>query len=115
MTGASYPPSVELALLYERTSARGTRYMTGLLGLGRVTLLPGEPAEDGTPTWRLLIAGRQPAGERGASAATDPPPARRRSHHPAHRHYQRQPERSAADSTPMPADSVDDLWPEDGR
>ena len=55
MTTAAFPPSIELARLYEKTSARGTRYMVGRLGLARITLLPGDTADDGTPTWRVLL------------------------------------------------------------
>src|SRR6516165_5556733 len=47
MTTAAFPPSIELARLYEKTSARGTRYMVGRLDLARITLLPGDAAEDG--------------------------------------------------------------------
>ena len=86
MTGP-FAPSIELARLYEHTSARGTRYLVGRLGYARVVLLPGEATEDGTPTWRLLMqeAPQQPrpkapdtsdatAGSRAASAR----PARQR-------------------------------------
>ena len=56
MNGA-FPPSIELARLYEKTSQRGTRYFVGRLGLARITLLPDEATEDGTATWRLTVAG----------------------------------------------------------
>jgi hypothetical protein len=81
-----YPPSVELARLYERTSARRTRYMLGRLGGARIVLLPGEPTTDGTPTWRLLIQQRAGADrarpvEMGVGNGTAPP-ALRRQHRP---------------------------------
>jgi hypothetical protein len=65
----AYPPSVELTTLWERTSARGTRCMWGYLGHARVTLLPGDPTENGTPTWRLLL---QAAPTRQGEAAERP-------------------------------------------
>jgi hypothetical protein len=47
MTGA-FPPSIELA---RKTSARGTRHMVGRLGLARITLLPGDSADYGSPAF----------------------------------------------------------------
>jgi hypothetical protein len=55
---SGYPPSIELTRLYERTSERGTRYMVGAIGGVKMVLLPGNAAEDGTPTWRLLLQQR---------------------------------------------------------
>jgi hypothetical protein len=51
---AALPPSIESTRLYEKTSQRGTRYFVCRLGLARITLLPGDAAEDRTATWRLL-------------------------------------------------------------
>lgn len=111
MTAAGYPPSVELATLWERESARGTRYLTGYLGRARVTLLPGEPTAEGTPTWRLLIAAApprqgeaRPAG--GDAAPAGLPPARPRGAY-AGRPADRPPVRP--DSVPLPDDPVDDI------
>ncbi len=108
-----FPPSIEIAKLYERTSAKGTRYMSGWLGLGRVNSLPGEPAEDGTPTWRLLIGARQTAGEKPAGGRTAPsePSARP---YAARRAYRAPRPPGRAGSGPL-AGKVDDLWPEGGR
>jgi hypothetical protein len=107
MSHNNYPPSVEVARLFERTSARGLRYMSGLLGLARVTLLPGEPTEDGTATWRLLVGARPDAGRTRADEPQRRPAAPRPASRP----------RSAAppirpDSVAPADDSVDDLWPE---
>jgi hypothetical protein len=81
--------------------------MSGYLGRAKVTLLPGDPTEDGTPTWRLLIQAAPPrqteAGERSRSA-----PQPRRARRPA--------SSSAATSapsdsaSPLPDDPVDDLY-----
>jgi hypothetical protein len=104
---AAYPPSLHLATLYEKTSQRGTKYFAGRLGLARVTLLQGDPTEDGAPTWKLLLqqaptanngdAPRHPA-RRGRSAA---PAARRRN---SARPLQRGPG--------LPDDGVSDLYRE---
>lgn len=114
MTG--YPPSIELARLYERTSARGTQYMLGRLGAARIVLLPGEPAEDGTATWRLLVQEGADAADGSrlplaAPAADRPPvaPARRqRRPYPTPR-----PDQAAGDGPPLD-DPLGDLWPGDG-
>jgi hypothetical protein len=100
---AAFPPSVEVARLYEKTSARGTRYFVGRLGLARITLLPGEATEDGTATWRMLLQEApksQASTDRQAGNASQPrSPGTRR--------------RQAAGpvvGAPMPNDSVTDLW-----
>jgi hypothetical protein len=112
MTTDRYPTQVEIAKLVERTSARGTRYMTGLLGLGRVILLPDAPAADGTPTWRLLIGGRSPAADRAtAPSNADPPAAARPATRPAPRARRPRPQPARPDDgAPMANDSVADLW-----
>jgi hypothetical protein len=97
------PPSIELARLYEKTSQRGTRYFVGRLGLARITLLPGEAAEDGTATWRLLLREApksQASTDRQAGNASRPrsPGARRRQ------------TAIPAAGAPMPNDTVTDLW-----
>ena len=98
-----FPPSIELARLYEKTSQRGTRYFVGRLGLARITLLPGEATEDGTATWRLLLQEApksQASTDRQAGNASRPrsPGARRRQ------------AAIPAAGAPMPNDSVTDLW-----
>jgi hypothetical protein len=97
------PPSIELARLYEKTSQRGTRYFVGRLGLAKLTLLPGEAAEDGTATWRLMLQEapkRQGQTDRPVSSS---PRAR------STRTKRRQTDGPVA-SAPMPDDSVSDLW-----
>jgi hypothetical protein len=106
---ASYPPSTPLATLYELVSGRGTRYLIGRLGLAKVVLLPGDPTEDETPTWRLLV--------QEATASVTPRPARperaRSTDTPRRRPYSRS--TSGTDPGPMPDDRIDDLWPEGDR
>lgn len=98
---APFPPSIELARLYEKTSQRGTRYFVGRLGLARITLLPGEAAEDGTATWRLLLqeAPKASTNRQAGNASRPRSPGTRR----------RQAAIPAA-GAPMPNNSVTDLW-----
>jgi hypothetical protein len=106
MTG-QYPPQVELTRLFERRSAYGTRYFSGLLGFGKVILLPGKPADDGSPTWRLFIAARAPAADRAAVPSNADPPAAR----PAPRRTRPQPKAARPDDgAPMADDPISDLW-----
>jgi hypothetical protein len=100
---AAFPPSIEVARLYEKTSQRGTRYFVGRLGLARITLLPGDAAEDGTATWRMLLQEApksQVSPDRQASNASRPrsPGARRRR------------AVGAAAGAAMQDDPVIDLW-----
>jgi hypothetical protein len=104
MRDAAFPPSIELTRLYEKTSARGTRYFVGRLGLARITLLPGDAAEDGTATWRMLLQEapkpRASADRPGSNSSRPRSPGTRR--------------RQVADpvaGAPMPDDSVAELWP----
>jgi hypothetical protein len=98
-----FPPSIELARLYEKTSQRGTRYFVGRLGLAKITLLPGEATEDGTATWRMLLQEApksQASTDRQASNASRPrSPGTTRDKPPA-----------LFVGAPMPDDSVTDLW-----
>lgn len=90
---SNYPRSIELARLFERTSARGTKYLLGQLGSARIVLLPGDPIDDRTPTWRLLVQERAEAAERAHPATSEadrfvpaqPARQRRRAAYAAHR------------------------------
>ena len=53
---------VLLTTLWERTSAKGTVYLSGYLGKASVVALRGEPAADGTPTWDVYVSPGQGAG-----------------------------------------------------
>lgn len=85
--------------MYERVSARGTRYLIGRFGLAKIVILPNEMLEDGTATWRILV---QQAGP-----AETPPPRPR----PPTRKIRR----DFASGPPMPDDPVSDLWREGER
>lgn len=105
MTAGPFPPSIEFARLYEKTSWRGTRYFVGRLGLARITLLPGEATEDGTATWRLLLqeAPKASTDRQAGNASRLRSPGARRGQ-----------AASPAAGAPMPDDGVDDLYA-DGR
>jgi hypothetical protein len=93
----SFPPSFEITKLYEKVSQRGVRYMVGRLGGARVTLLPGEPAEDGSPTWRMLLAEAKPKAEGRAINAPRPAPTRGK-------------RKTDGPAAPLPDDPLSDLW-----
>jgi hypothetical protein len=96
----TYPPSVPIARLYEKTSARGLRYFAGRMGMARVSLLPSsEVSEIGDPIW-LLHVQEAPAPE----TRTLPPAVPRRT--PARR-------RIAVPGARIADDSVTDLWRDD--
>jgi hypothetical protein len=74
---SAFPPSVELVTLYEHVSSRGTQYLLGRLGSARIVVLPGEPTEDGTRTWRVLLQERREnAAPAIANDKAAPSPAR---------------------------------------
>ena len=70
---------VLLAELSECTSASGNRYMRGWLGASNLVAFPGEPDEQGRPTWQLYLSERQPRqdGRQGTGRAA---PARESTH-----------------------------------
>jgi hypothetical protein len=48
------------AQLTECTSARGSKYLKGWAGVSGLLAFPGDPDEQGRPTWRLYLAERNP-------------------------------------------------------
>ena len=98
---STFPPSIEVARLYEKISERGTRYFVCRLGLARITLLPGDAAEDRTATWRLL----QEAPK--SRASTDRQPGASRPRSPGARRRQAA---GPAVGAAVPDDSIADLW-----
>ena len=69
-----------LTRLYERVSAKGTRYLNGRFALGKLVAFQGQPTPDGTPTWDVYLtpgadqqqARQQPAGGYQRAAAPRP-------------------------------------------
>lgn len=53
----SFPPSVNVGRLYERTSAAGNVYIGGFFGTMKLTLLKSRDTDaEGHPIWNLHIA-----------------------------------------------------------
>ena len=92
---------VKLGRLYEKTSAKGTRYFVGRLGAARVLLFQSrETADDGDPVWDLYL--QEVEDTRPRPVASEMParrPARSRS------------ERPADDGQPFHDDLLDDVQP----
>jgi len=95
MSESKFPPSVTACRLYERTSAKGNRYMSGRWGQMRVTLLPTKEADkDGHPIWEMRLAQAPPVQTATASDGSQD----------ARRHYQAPATReNAAKPQPRPA------------
>jgi hypothetical protein len=116
---AAFAPSFELTKLYEKVSARGTKYFVGRLGGARVTLLPGDPTEDGTPVWRLLVQeavkAQTPANSAASSSAPTSSSVPRSSARPrtaAAAKFYASPKPPRGSGPAVPDDRVDDLWAE---
>jgi hypothetical protein len=58
----SREPKVLLMQLTQRTSGRGTTYMTGWLGKAKLVAFKGEPDEQGNERWDIYAAEPQPRG-----------------------------------------------------
>jgi hypothetical protein len=52
---AAPAPKVLLCTLWERTSARGNRYLSGYLGKAKLVGFKGEPTPDGIETWNVFL------------------------------------------------------------
>jgi hypothetical protein len=57
MTAKDYGPSITMARLYKKTSAKGQTYFTGRMGSAKVALLKSnETAESGDEIWNLVVS-----------------------------------------------------------
>jgi hypothetical protein len=81
MTDRPNPPKVLVLKLAQRTSGRGTVYLSGWMGQARLVGFPGDPDEHGNPTWLVYASEPQPrpaSGEggspRGPGPAREAPP-----------------------------------------
>lgn len=56
------PPQARVlfAVLSECTSGRGTAYLRGWAGASNLVAFPGDPDDQGRPTWNLYLTERQP-------------------------------------------------------
>jgi hypothetical protein len=105
-----FPPNIELTTLYEKTSAKGTKYFVGRLGLARISLLPAHPPrDDGQVAWKLLI---QQAAPMPKPAESDAQKSNFAAPHKSQGARRRAPSKSLFGPTldPLPDDRVDDLW-----
>ena len=69
-------PRVLLMVLSERTSARGTTYLTGWLGKAKVVAFRGkEPDKFGNPTWEVFVAEPQQREQQRQLPPRHRPPA----------------------------------------
>ena len=70
-----YGPSVTAARLWEKTSAKGTTYLTGRMGNLRISILPNRDRKnDDDPTHVLVFGEAQPrdSGTRQSAPASAP-------------------------------------------
>ena len=65
-----HEPKVLLMQLTQRTSGRGTTYMTGWLGKAKLVAFKGEPDEQGNERWDIYAAEPQPRGSRQSEKAS---------------------------------------------
>src|SRR4051794_10945757 len=79
MSHGSDQRMVKLAELWERTSARGTRYFSGFMGDAQVLLFdagekphPTRP-EETVHVWRLMVQERDPSRRPGAKPGENAP------------------------------------------
>src|SRR5919199_3089573 len=92
---------VKLGRLYEKTSARGTRYFVGRLGAARVLLFQSrETADDGGAIWELFVEPVEETRPRPVASET-----------PAWRPARTRPEPPADDGEPFHDDPLDDMLP----
>jgi hypothetical protein len=67
----SSAPKILLAMLWQYTSERGNKYLSGFLGEARLIGVPGEPNGHGTPTWSLYV--EPDMDQEGANARAQQP------------------------------------------
>ncbi len=94
---------VKLGRLYEKVSAKGTRYFVGRLGLARVLLFQSrETADNGDPIWDLYL-----------EEVEDTRPRPLQGERPRRRAERREPEPPDQDE-PFHDDPLDDVLPFEG-
>lgn len=53
----TFPPSVNVGRLYERTSSKGNPYLSGFFGSMKIAALKSKDTDaEGNPIWNLMIA-----------------------------------------------------------
>jgi hypothetical protein len=68
-------PKILLTVLWQRTSERGSEYLSGFLSRARVIGFRGEPTADGIPTWDLYLQPGKEQEERATHGRGQPPPS----------------------------------------
>ena len=63
---ADYGPSVTAARLWEKTSAKGTTYLTGRMGNLRISILPNRDRKNDDDPTHVLIFGEAPSRDSGS-------------------------------------------------
>jgi hypothetical protein len=102
---AAPPGKVLLCTLWERTSARGTQYLSGFLGKARVVAFRGPPTPDGIETWNIFL---QPGKEQEqAEAERKAAPSRPARSEQPQRQQQRQ--QQPDPNRPFFSDEIDDV------
>jgi hypothetical protein len=66
---------VLLCQLWERTSAKGTVYLSGFLGKARLVGFKGEQRADGTRIWDIYLPGRDQQAVQAPARDNDRSPA----------------------------------------
>lgn len=62
-----YGPSIQVARLFRKTSAKGTGYFTGRWGFAKVALLKSrDVADDGAEIWHLVLSEAPKPNDGGA-------------------------------------------------
>jgi hypothetical protein len=121
MTG--FPPKVTLCRLFEKTSARGTKYFQGRLGLAKIVLLKlPELSASGEPVWQLAIqelaappAEPTPKASAAAQALFQDPLTLQHNKETSRRRKvsSSRPRLMDHDPSPLPDDSLADLYRDD--
>jgi hypothetical protein len=69
MSGSNFGDKVLLTILWQRTSERGTEYLSRFLGKARIIGFRGEPTADGVPTWDIYVQPGKEQDERASARA----------------------------------------------
>ena len=66
---ADYGPSITACRLWEKTSGKGTTYITGRMGNVRITILPNRDRKTDADPTHVLLFGEAPSRDAGARQA----------------------------------------------
>ncbi len=96
-------PKVKLGRVFEKVSAKGTRYFTGRLGAARILMFQSrETADNGDPVWDLYL---QEVEDTRPQASQGERPRRR---------AERRESEPASQGEPFHDDPLDDVLPFEG-